>query len=50
MTSAPRSDEHAQTESPGVPGVGTWRAVYLFVIGWFVLTVILLTVFTAMFS
>jgi hypothetical protein len=50
VTSAPRSDEHAETESPGVPGFGTWRGVYLFVFGWFVLVVVLLTLFTAMFS
>jgi hypothetical protein len=50
VTSAPRTDGHAETESPGVPGFGTWRAVYLFVFGWFALVVVLLTVFTAMFS
>lgn len=50
MTSAPRSDAHSETESPGVPGFGTWRAVYLFVFGWFVLVVVLLTLFTAMFA
>ena len=50
MTSAPPSDEQLDTERPGVPGFGTWRAVYLFVGGWFVLVVLLLTWFTAMFS
>ena len=50
MTSAPRPDSHPEAESPDVPGFGTWRAVYLFVFGWFVLVVVLLTVFTAMFA
>lgn len=47
---APRSDVHADTEPPGVPGFGTWRAVYWFVFGWFVLIVVLLTLFTVMYS
>ena len=50
MTSAPRSDAHSETEPPGVPGFGTWRAVYLFVLGWFVLVVLLLTLFTALYA
>ncbi len=50
MTSPPRIDEGPDTESPGVPGLGTWRAVYLFVFAWFVLVVVLLTLFTAMFT
>ena len=50
MTSTPRSDRHPETESPGVPGFGTWRAIYLFVFGWFVLVVVLLTIFTMTFS
>lgn len=50
MTSPPPSDRHPEMESPDVPGFGTWRAVYLFVFGWFVLVVVLLTVFTAMFA
>ena len=50
MTSEPRPDAHADTESPDVPGFGTWRAVYWFVFAWFVLTVVLLTVFTEMLS
>ncbi len=50
MTAAPRPDAHPETESPGVPGFGTWRGVYWFVFGWFVLTVVLLTLFTVMFS
>jgi len=46
---APRPDGHSETESPSVPGFRTWRAVYLFVFGWFVLIVVLLTLFTAMY-
>jgi hypothetical protein len=37
-------------EPPDVPGFPTWRAVYLFVFGWFVLVVILLTLFTVMYA
>ena len=50
MTSAPLSDRPPGIESPDVPGFGTWRAVYLFVFGWFVLIVVLLTLFTAMYA
>ena len=50
MTSPPAREEDVETEPPGVPGLGTWRAVYLFVFGWFVLVVVLLAVLTAMFA
>ena len=50
MTAPPRSDGPSEPKSPDVPGFATWRAVYLFVLGWFVLVVALLTVFTATFS
>ena len=51
MTPAQRpSDERAEHEPPGVPGFRAWRGVYLFVFGWFVLVVVLLTVFTKIFS
>ena len=50
MTPAPRPDERSEPEPPGVPGFGTWRSVYLFVFGWFVLVVVLLSVFTEIFS
>jgi len=50
VTSARRPDPHSEPEPPDVPGFGTWRAVYLFVFGWFVLVVVLLTVLTEMFS
>src|SRR5262249_37908999 len=50
VTLARRPDEPAETEPPDVPGFRTWRGVYLFVFGWFVLVVVLLTVFTGIFS
>jgi hypothetical protein len=37
-------------ESPGVPGFRTWRGVYLFVLGCFVLFVIALARFTYAFA
>src|SRR5262249_37372993 len=46
----PRPDPHADTEPPGVAGFGTWRAVYWFGVGWLVLVVVLLTLFTEMLS
>jgi hypothetical protein len=50
VTLAPGPDEHADSELPDVPGFRTWRGLYLFVFGWFVLVLALLTVFTAIFS
>ena len=50
MTLAPGPDERADSESPDVPGFRTWRGLYLFVFGWFVLVLALLTMFTAIFS
>jgi hypothetical protein len=50
VTPAPRADDRSEAEPPGVPGFDTWRGVYLFVFGWFVLVVVLLTVFTGIFS
>ena len=47
---SPRPAERSDAEAPGVPGLASWRAVYLVVFGWFVLVVVLLTVFTATFS
>jgi len=46
----PATREGPEAEPPDVPGFRTWRGVYLFVFGWFVLVVILLCVFTATFS
>jgi hypothetical protein len=50
VTPAPQPDARSEGEPPDVPGFGTWRGVYLFVFGWFVLLVVLLTVFTRIFS
>lgn len=50
MTPAPRPDEPSETGPPDVPGFHTWRGIYLFVFGWFVLVVILLAVFTGIFA
>jgi len=38
------------TESPGLPWFASWRSVYLFVIGSFVLYLILLAIFSWTFS
>lgn len=37
-------------ESTGLPGLRSWRSVYLFVLGVFVLWIGLLTVLTEMYS
>ncbi len=50
MTSPERPDPTSAPEPPDVPGFRTWRAVYLFVFGWFVLVVLLLAVVTVLFS
>ena len=50
MTSPLGPDPRSDTEPPGLPGFRTWRGVYLFVFGWFVLVVVLLAVFTRIFS
>jgi hypothetical protein len=50
VTRPHRSDERAESDAPEVPGFRTWRGLYLFVFGWFVLVVVLLTVFTEIFS
>lgn len=39
-----------ESEATGLPGFRTWRAVYWFVAGVFVVTVALLTILTRMFS
>ena len=39
-----------ETERTGLPWFRTWRGVYLFVLGCFVLYVVLLTVLTRAFS
>jgi hypothetical protein len=50
VTLAPGPDERADSDPPEVPGFRTWRGLYLFVFGWFVLVVVLLTAFMAIFS
>ena len=50
MTRPRLLDQRPDTEPPGVPGFRTWRGVYLFVFGWFVLVVVLLVLFTRIFS
>ena len=50
MSGPPPSETPAEHEPPGVPGFRTWRGVYLFVFGWFVLVVALLAVFSRFFS
>lgn len=50
MTSPPRLDERSAAAPPDVPGFETWRGVYLFVFGWFVFMVALLTMFMWIFS
>jgi hypothetical protein len=43
-------DQRSDAAPPNLPGFHTWRGVYLFVFGWFVLTVVLLAVFARIFS
>jgi hypothetical protein len=50
VTRPPLPDQRSDAELPGVPGVRTWRGVYLLVLGWFVLVVILLAAFSRFFS
>jgi hypothetical protein len=44
------SDPTAADQSPGVPGFRTWRGVYFFVFAFFVLVVVLLTLFSQLFA
>ncbi|AOS43929.1 hypothetical protein Verru16b_00987 [Lacunisphaera limnophila] len=37
-------------DAPGVPGFRTWRGVYWFVLGCFVLVVLALTLFSRLFA
>lgn len=50
MNTTDRPDSTPEDESPGVPGFRTWRGIYLFVFAWFVLVVVLLAIFTRMFT
>ena len=46
----PSSPDPTDDESPGVPGFRSWRGVYLFVFGWFVIVVVLLAIFSRVFA
>ncbi len=46
----PPPEERSDAEPPDLPGFRTWRALYLFVFGWFVLVVALLAAFSRYFS
>jgi hypothetical protein len=50
VTGSPTPDLPGESDPPGVPGFRSWRCVYLFVFGWFVLVVALLAVFSRFFS
>jgi hypothetical protein len=50
VTGPERADQHADAEPPGLPGLPTWRGVYVVVFGWFVLVVVLLAAFSWLFS
>ncbi len=50
MSQPSRLDQGSEAEPPDLPGFRTWRGVYLFVFGWFVLVVVLLAAFAWMFS
>ena len=43
-------DHPSSDESPGVPGFRTWRGIYLFVFVGFVLTVVVLALFSRYFE
>lgn len=46
----PTSDPIHDDKSPGVPGFKTWRGVYWLVFGFFILVVVLLTIFSRYFA
>ena len=50
MTPPSPPEPSGENEPPGVPGFRTWRGIYLFVFGWFVLVVALLALFSRFFS
>jgi hypothetical protein len=50
MTTPPLPEQESDVAPPDVPGFATWRGVYLFVFGWFVLVVVLLAVFSRVYS
>jgi len=44
-----RPSEFGGAEGTGIPGLRTWKSVYAFVLGWFVVCVVLLLVLTEVF-
>lgn len=46
----PPPEDRSDAEPPGLPGFRTWRALYLFVLGWFALVVAILAAFTRFYS
>ncbi len=50
MTGPLPPDQPSDVEPPGLPGFHSWRGVYLFVFGCFVVVVVLLAVFARIFS
>jgi hypothetical protein len=50
VTGSPGSDQPPDADAPDLPGFRTWRALYLFVLGWFVLVVAGLAAFMRFFS
>jgi hypothetical protein len=50
VTGPPPADERPEAEPPNLPGFRTWRGLYAFVLGWFVVVVLLLTLFSRIFS
>jgi len=47
---SPAPEPPASDESPGVPGLRTWRGVYVFVFGVFAVVVTLLALFSRWFA
>jgi hypothetical protein len=50
MTNREKKPEPVDDESTGLPGLRTWRSVYVFVLSCFVLYVVLLVVFGRYFA
>jgi hypothetical protein len=50
MSPVPRTETTPADELPKVPGFRSWRGVYLFVFGIFVMLVALLAIFTRVYA
>ncbi|HVY71423.1 MAG TPA: hypothetical protein VHH73_15930 [Verrucomicrobiae bacterium] len=50
MSSSTPPNRLPDEEPPDLPGFQTWRGVYLFVFGFFVVVVVLLALFTRAFA